>query len=141
MEVKFYKLGEISDEKYKFAVVSAAYKGKWIIVRHKDRQTWEIPGGRREEDEDINVTAARELFEETGAVDYEIKPVCDYSVTIDGVTSYGRLFYAEVIEIGELPYSEIREVKFLKRMPENLTYAGIQPKLHSKILEYQKTGV
>ena len=103
MEVKFYKLGEISDEKYKFAVVSAAYKGKWIFVRHKDRQTWEIPGGRREEDEDINVTAARELFEETGAVDYEIKPVCDYSVTIDGVTSYGRLFYAEVIEIGELP--------------------------------------
>ena len=107
-------------------------------IRHKD-SNMEARGG--EEDEDINVTAARELFEETGAVDYEIKPVCDYSVTIDGVTSYGRLFYAEVIEIGELPYSEIREVKFLKRMPENLTYAGIQPKLHSKILEYQKTGV
>ena len=45
------------------------------ICKAQDRQTWEIPGGRREEDDGIiNVTAARELFEETGAVDCEVKP-------------------------------------------------------------------
>lgn len=136
MKIDFYSLGEISNEKFNFAVICAAYKGKWIFVRHKDRNTWEIPGGHREEKEDINVTASRELFEETGAVKYEVDPICDYSVTISGTTTFGRLFYAKVAEIGPLPESEICEITLLTAMPDNLTYADIQPKLHSKVLEF-----
>lgn len=141
MEIEFYNSGEISNNQFEFAVICAAYKGKWIFVRHKDRNTWEVPAGHSEENEDINATASRELFEETGALNCEIELVCDYSVTIGERTAYGRLFYSKVTEMGPLPDSEICEVKFLKVMPDNLTYPEIQPRLLQKVLQYlsQKT--
>lgn len=136
MEIKVYKFGDIDNYRFDFAVIHAAYKGKWIFVRHKDRNTWEIPGGHRELNEDINVTASRELHEETGAVNYEIEPVCDYSVKKGDVTTFGRLFYAKITELGQLPESEIKEIGLMKDMPESLTYPDIQPQLHRKVLEY-----
>lgn len=136
METKVYKLGEIDNSRFDFAVIHAAYKGKWIFVRHKERYTWEIPGGHRELKEDINITASRELYEETGAASYTMEPVCDYSVTKDGVTTLGRLFYSRITELEQLPESEIGEVRIMKEMPESLTYPDIQPQLHRKVLEY-----
>lgn len=136
MEMIFYHYGEIRNDQFHFAVICSAYKGKWIYARHKERTTWEIPGGHREENEDINLTASRELFEETGAVDHEIEPVCDYSVTIGETTTFGRLFHAKVKELGPLPNSEICEIRLLKTMPENLTYKEIQPLLQQKVLQY-----
>lgn len=141
MEVKLYNLGEIDNNQFDFAVICASYKDRWIFVRHKDRETWEIPGGHREENEDINVTASRELFEETGAINYEMEPICDYSVTIDGITTFGRLFYATVTRIGDLPESEICEVRFLKEIPNNLTYAEIQPQLYRKVLQHVNSNM
>lgn len=135
METKVYKFGEINNCSFAFAVINATYKGKWVFVRHKDRDTWELPGGHREDREDINITASRELYEETGALDFKIEPVCDYSVTNNG-TTFGRLFYAEIMELGYLPDSEIEEVKLMKEMPDSLTYPDIQPLLHSKGIDY-----
>ncbi len=37
----------------------------WLMVRHKDRG-WELPGGWVEKDEDEQMAALREVFEETG---------------------------------------------------------------------------
>ena len=37
----------------------------WLMVRHIDRG-WELPGGSMYEDETVDITALRELFEETG---------------------------------------------------------------------------
>jgi len=37
----------------------------WLMVRHKDRG-WELPGGWVENDEDEQMAALREVFEETG---------------------------------------------------------------------------
>lgn len=141
MEVKVYKCGEIDDSRLDFAVISAVYKGKWVFVQHKDRDTWEIPGGHRELNEDINITASRELYEETGALDYEIEPICDYSVTRGEVASFGRLFFAIITELGQLPESEIKEVRLMKEIPDNLTYPHIQPQLHTKVLNYLQEKV
>lgn len=138
MEVKVYKYGEIDDSRLGFAVISAVHKGKWVFVRHEARDTWEIPGGHRELNEDINMTASRELFEETGALNYKIEPICDYSVTGGNVTSFGRLFYAIITELGQLPESEIKEVKLMEEMPDNLTYPHIQPELHRVTLSFLK---
>ncbi|MBM7614124.1 NUDIX hydrolase [Alkaliphilus hydrothermalis] len=135
MKVEFYELGSIADEKLAYAVIGSIYGGKHIFVKHKDRDTWEIPGGHREDGEEIEATGKRELVEETGAVDYSITPICEYSVTRGDVCSYGRLFYSEVFSFGQLPDLEIGEVRCFKETPENLTYPDIQPYLLKKILD------
>lgn len=128
METKVYKLGTVKDELLKIAVIISRYKGKLVYVRHKERETWEIAGGHRELGEDINDTAIRELKEETGAVKFSIKPIHDYSVEREiGCKNYGRLYFAEIEEMGELPNFEIEEVKLFDNIPKNLTYPQIRP--------------
>jgi len=138
MKVDFSDIGQVDDKELKFAVIGASFQGKWIFVKHKERDTWEIPGGHREVGEDINNTAKRELFEETGALEFEIRPICDYlcdySLTEDEA-SYGRLFYAEVKKLGDLPDSEIGEVKLFDALPEKLTYPEIYPHLYNRVLK------
>lgn len=58
-EVKFYENTE--DERIKFAVIFAKTQNKYIFCKHKDRDTWEIPGGHRENGENIMDAAKREL--------------------------------------------------------------------------------
>ncbi|MFD1176002.1 NUDIX domain-containing protein [Paenibacillus puldeungensis] len=137
MIVTFYDIGTVADDKLKFAVIIAKYKGEWIFVQHKERNTWEIPGGRREVDEAIEDTAKRELYEETGAVSFDLKPLCCYSVKrVNREESYGALFYAEVKGMGQIPVeSEIRKITLLKEMPIELTYPEIQPLLHERALK------
>ncbi len=61
----------IADELLKFAVIIAKTEGKWVFCRHRERDTYEVPGGHREPGETILETAKRELMEETGAVDFD----------------------------------------------------------------------
>ena len=136
LKVKFYGINTIEDSKLKFAVIMAKYRDKWIFVRHKERLTWEIPGGHREENESINSTASRELIEETGARDFNIVPICIYSVTKDETESFGQLFYSNVEYLDELPNSEIGEVNFFDTMPVSLTYPLIQPYLYKRVIEF-----
>lgn len=138
--IRFYQNGDILDEKLTFAVISSISNGKFVYVRHKDRQTWEIPGGRREPGETIDETAARELIEETGAKQFIIKPVCECSFIINGSLRYGKLYHSEIIELGELPNLEIVEVKLFENIPTNLTYPEIQPVLHQKAMVLKNIG-
>ena len=64
-EVTFYDSAE--DALLKFAVIIARTDGKWIFCKHRERDTYEVPGGHREKGEDILSAAKRELMEETGA--------------------------------------------------------------------------
>ena len=41
-------------------------------MRHKDRSTFEIPGGHIEDGEDYISCAKRELYEETGAKEFDL---------------------------------------------------------------------
>lgn len=138
MKVNFYDIGSIEDGRIKFAVISAKHNGKWVFVRHKERKTWEIPGGHREENEDIYSTASRELIEETGAKEFKVQPICIYSVDRDGVKTFGKLFYANIEVLGKLPNSEIGEVELFDKMPFNLTYPLIQPFLFKRTLDFLK---
>lgn len=132
MLVVFYDLGTIQNDLFKYAIIACKYEDEWVFVQHKEKQTWEIPGGRRELGEDINDTAKRELQEETGALNFTLYEVCDYSVT-KGSTSYGRLFYAEIQELGALPDLEIGQITQMEDLPKTLTYPEIQPLLLQKI--------
>ncbi len=129
--VKFYE--EIDDSLLKFAVIITKYQGKWVFCKHKERDTLEVPGGHREPGEDIEETAGRELYEETGAIKYQMKPIGVYSVTStdnsDGEETFGKLFYAQVEEFEEELHSEIERIVISDELPENWTYPEIQPEL------------
>ena len=132
LQVKFYEQTE--DARLRFAVVIAKSNGKWVLCKHHLRDTWEIPGGHREKGESIADTAARELAEETGALQAEIFPVSAYGVERENGITWGMLYLARIEEMGELPPdSEIREVGFFDRMPDELTYPAIQPHLYREI--------
>jgi 8-oxo-dGTP diphosphatase len=137
LEVKFYD--QIEDSLFRFAVIIAKYRGKWVFCKHKERDTYECPGGHRDNNEPILSTAKRELYEETGALEYSIRPICVYSVLgDDGVIvnqkeSYGMLYYADIKSFGELPDMEMERVEFFDELPENWTYPNIQPLLFEKV--------
>ncbi len=133
-KVKFYE--EVEDEKLRFAVIISRYKGKWVFCKHKERDTYEVPGGHREPGEEILYTAKRELKEETGAIDFNIVPICVYSVmgkttvseSLDQET-YGMLYYAEIDTFDQELHSEIEKIIITDDLPEKWTYPFIQPRL------------
>ena len=43
VEVKFYDT--VNDELLKFAVIISQSNGKWVFCKHKERDTYEVPGG------------------------------------------------------------------------------------------------
>lgn len=135
MQIGFHELGSIEENKIKFVVIPSQYQGKWIFVRHKERNTWEMPGGHIEAGETAAEAAKRELYEESGAVDFDIEALCDYSVTRDEGISFGRLFKARVRELGSLPELEIGEVKLFDALPEALTYPLIIRELFQRLNE------
>lgn len=128
----------IDDKLLKFAVIVSKYNGKWILCKHKERNTYELPAGHREKDESIEDTAKRELFEETGAIEFSLKEISAFSVTDNTKETYGMLYYAIIKKIGRLPNFEIEKVGLFSEIPGNLTYPFIQPILIKKAEELYK---
>lgn len=137
-EVRFYD--QIDDELLKFAVIVSRYKDKWVFCKHKARNTYECPGGHRETGEDIDKTARRELWEETGAEQYELKKICVYSVADHEEESFGMLYYAEIFAWGKMPELEIERVELFEDLPSDWTYPLIQPYLINKVCETLEQG-
>ena len=133
LEVQFYD--SVPEELLRFAVIISKTDGKWVFCKHRERDTLEVPGGRREPGETIPETARRELREETGAIDFSLRPVCVYSVKgknsinkHDDDISYGMLYVSEIFSFGEIN-SEIERIVISEELPQNWTYPEIQPKL------------
>ena len=142
MKVKFYE--NVEDSRLKFAVILSKHKDKWVFCKHKQRDTYEIPGGHREENETILDAAKRELCEETGAQDYKIEPICVYSVigknsvNVTGEETFGMLFYAEIESFENELHSEMESIYLLDELPTQWTYPLIQPLF---IEEYKKRNL
>ena len=89
----------------------------WLMVRHIERG-WELPGGKQQEGEGNDITALRELYEETGLLGIAISE--DENI-IDG----GVVVLVEVDEEPE-PYGwdsndeNIIEVGWCVEIPDEL---------------------
>lgn len=133
LKVNFYDY--VEDELLKFVVIIAKTNGKWIFCKHRERNTYELPGGHREKGEIILEAAKRELKEETGAIDFRIEPVCVYSVIgktrvndRDDVETFGMIYIADIFSFEEI-HSEIEKIIITDQLIEHWTYPLIQPKL------------
>ena len=139
MIVRFYET--VEDSKLKFAVILARHNGKWVLCKHRERDTYEAPGGHREPGETIGEAARRELYEETGAVEYEIGPLCVYSVTDEtGEETFGMLYAAEITAFETELHSEIERIELFTELPDNWTYPEIQPLLVKEYLRRAGTA-
>ena len=132
IKVRFYEKAD--DSRLKFAVIITKHDGKWVFCKHRERETYEVPGGHREAGETIDETARRELYEETGATDF-LFPVCVYSVAAaydngkEEEETMGMLYTAEVREFETELHSEIEKILITEELPQDWTYPEIQPRL------------
>ena len=117
-EVKLHDLKDVNPNEFTRVLCVTKYKDKWVFSKNKKRGGWEIPGGHIEEGEDWLAAAQREMYEETGATKVNVEPICAYSIS-----SYALLCYAEIIELGELPESEISQIGLFEDLPAELTFA------------------
>lgn len=142
IQINFYD--EIEDELLKYAVIVTRSQGKWVFCKHRERDTYEVPGGHREAGESIEEAARRELYEETGAIEFELRTVCVYSVTscseagAQGEESFGMLYEADVEKFEPELHSEIEQIMITEDFPQKWTYPEIQPKLIREIQRRNK---
>lgn len=143
MKVNFYET--VDDILLRFAVIISKHNGKWVFCKHKERNTYEIPGGHREPNESIIQTAKRELSEETGALQFNITPICVYSVTgknrvnQTGEETFGMLFFADIQTFESELHSEMERIFLFDILPTEWTYPLIQPLLIDEYLRLQET--
>ena len=140
MEIRFYD--QALDRDLSIVVVAARMGEEWLLCRHRERSTWEFPGGHREPGEDVYETARRELWEETGVTDCQLEPVTAYGLFQEGEAPiFGALFFAQIREKGPRPEGfEIGEDRCMGELPEELTYPEIQPALMEQVQGWLEEG-
>jgi len=123
--------GSVNDSELTYVIMGARYQGKWIFVRHRERESWELPAGHIEPGEGPDRAAIRELYEEAGVVKSAMTVISDYSVADGKKLAFGRLYLADVQELEPLPDHEIEEIRFCKELPPHLSYPEVQTQLFS----------
>ncbi|MBR6570183.1 MAG: NUDIX domain-containing protein [Clostridia bacterium] len=131
IRVSFHSIDACPPAAITFVVIAARCNGRDVFCRHRQRTTWECPGGHIEPGESPLEAAERELYEETGCRASLLEPVCVYSVSKDGgAPTFGMLFRAVVPQLSAPPEDfEMACVQIFDSAPDQWTYPDIQPHL------------
>ncbi len=119
-----------------FSLRSAALvisDNRLLVARNDKYDCYYTVGGGIRENEPSDKAIIRELYEETGALEFDIESICVYSVTapdnFNGKESFGMLFFADIKRFEEELHSEIEKIVITSELPERWTYPDIQPYL------------
>ena len=125
-----------SFDHYTYVVCFCKYQGGWLYCRANTRTSFETAGGKIEDGETLLEAAKRELFEEAGATDFEIKAAFDYSVRRKPTRefSHGCVFYVEIHELNGLFEFEMDEVKVFETIPDEMRFPQILPTLYENMI-------
>ena len=127
LKCEIHPFGSLSP--LRFVVVCSFYRGQYLLSFHKVYRSWETQGGHIDNGESPDEAARRELYEESGVTDAELIPVCDYYAYDSEGHSNGRVYAAIINRLGDLPESEMGDVKLFDSFPEDLTYPLVTPVL------------
>lgn len=119
-------------ERAKYVVVCTFFEGKYLLSRHRARDTWETQGGHIEPGETTEAAARRELYEESGVREAKLYPVCDYLGVNPPRQANGTVFLAVAESLGQLPDSEMAETALFDALPKDLTYPNVTPRLFAE---------
>jgi 8-oxo-dGTP diphosphatase len=128
MEITSFELSQINFDEVKYVVMIAEFNEKLVLIKNRNKILWELPGGKREKGEQLLKAASRELFEETGALHFELIPYGIYLMN----GSYGMNFHVNILEMGKLPDYEIEEIRLSDTFPEGLRYGEIYYKMYDE---------
>lgn len=121
---------DVADQHLAWAVVLADFNGQWLLVRHRQRSTFEAPGGKREPGESVFECATRELIEEASATEFTLDWITNYSIRLpNGTVSFGSLFHSNVASFSNQLCYETSEILVAKTLPNELTYPFVLPQL------------
>ena len=135
-EVLFYNPDYLPGRNLSYVIIGARFNNKWLFVKHKKRNGYELPAGHIRDNELPDEAAGRELNEETGADIFNLECIATYSVTNEKTSDWGKLYYADIIEIGPRgDDDEIADVMMMDDIPGKINFPGIQ----SKLFYYLKT--
>lgn len=129
MNIEFYDINDANEPN--IVVIYAKYNNKLVMCKHEGRETWEIPGGHIEKGELPELAAKRELYEETGATEFNIVPKCKYSFEVNEKKIFSIMYKGTITKMDKLPDFEIEEIEFFDELPKNVTY----PEIYEKILK------
>lgn len=86
---------------YDIVIIISTYQSQLLLSRHKKSANWELQGGPIQEGESYLSAAKRILVEESGAVTYNLQPLCDFVIDGDDKLN-GICFMANIYDLGQL---------------------------------------
>ena len=91
----------VSDHGQRVAVLVVRGNDMLLVRQYRlliNGLSYEIPGGRADEDETMEAAAARECLEESGVRCWNLKPLISYHAALDIWKNYTRIFLSEECE-------------------------------------------
>ena len=123
----------------RFSFIATRHPRGFLLVYHRVRQAWELPGGHIEDGESSRDCAVRELFEETGQ---KVEPLAFKTVLRLHDTGNNRLFFSTLYsgQVTSLtPFHESEEISRITFW-DGKTDIGYIDEIDAAVIHLLQTG-